>query len=232
MCSESGSKIIGADDMHYIRRDATVHTNTVSYLDNGTTGDVIDPALLLYVGGESIIPNTITQKDNTLFLGNYKLNRKDIGMVRCDDLAANAITTDLSTYYYKAEHSGAYYRWGNTLNAVSDTSTNNIAFPGGFKSGEKYRLGIQFQYINGKWSDPVYLDDCIQTEHPTSSISFLPVGSNGLVTTLDEYQVTTKPVFKMSVLPSSVTSRARRLGYVRVRPVVVFPNIAERLVVT
>lgn len=230
--SESGSKIIGGSDMHYVRSDSTVHTNTVSYLDNGTTGDVIDPTLLLYVGGESIIPNTMTQKDNTLFLGNYKLNRKDIGMVRCDDLDDDAITTDVSTYYYKSEHSGAYYRWGNTLNAVSNTSTNNIAFPGGFKSGEKYRLGIQFQYINGKWSDPVYLDDCIQTEHPTSATRFLPVGSNNLVTRDDEYQEVTKPVFKMSVLPQSVTLRARRLGYVRVRPVVVFPNIAERLVVT
>ena len=29
VCSESGSKIIGADDMHYVRRDSTIHTNAV-----------------------------------------------------------------------------------------------------------------------------------------------------------------------------------------------------------
>ena len=50
--------------------------DTTIVIDNGTTGNTIDPTELLYLGGEPIIPKTITYKDNTLFLGNITLKRK------------------------------------------------------------------------------------------------------------------------------------------------------------
>ena len=33
------------------------------------------PTMLFYIGGEKIIANAINQKDNTLFLGNLKIER-------------------------------------------------------------------------------------------------------------------------------------------------------------
>ena len=51
---------------------------SISYIDNGTTGSIIDPTELLYLGGESIIASTLTNKDNTLFLGNLSIIRKDV----------------------------------------------------------------------------------------------------------------------------------------------------------
>ncbi|MCF0115609.1 MAG: hypothetical protein HUJ56_09660, partial [Erysipelotrichaceae bacterium] len=44
--------------------------SSITFVDNGSFGDVVDPTVLLYVGGKDIIAGTICQKDNTLFLGN------------------------------------------------------------------------------------------------------------------------------------------------------------------
>lgn len=49
---------------------------TLTYTDNGTIGTSVDPTELLYVGGEEVVFGTMTQKDNTLFLGNADIKRK------------------------------------------------------------------------------------------------------------------------------------------------------------
>lgn len=75
------------------------------------------------------------------------------------------------------------YKWGNTLDAhdcivnetidddvttYSYTDTGKSTNVAGFKHGEHYRLGLQFQYKTGKWSQPVFIDDKINTtEHPS-----------------------------------------------------------------
>ena len=58
---------------------STGSTTTLTYVDNGTTGTSVDPTELLYVGGEDVVFGTITQKDNTLFLGNANIQRKLVG---------------------------------------------------------------------------------------------------------------------------------------------------------
>ena len=45
------------------------------YTDMGTTGEVIDPNLIYYIGGMSVVPSTMTQKDGTLFLGNLNISK-------------------------------------------------------------------------------------------------------------------------------------------------------------
>jgi hypothetical protein len=45
----------------------------VVFTDTNTTGETVDPNELLYLGKNfSVIPNTIEQKNNTMFLGNLK----------------------------------------------------------------------------------------------------------------------------------------------------------------
>ena len=56
--------------------DLAPNGNKVTYTDNGLSGDSIDPTILLYVGGEEAVFGTMTQKDNTLFLGNINVKRK------------------------------------------------------------------------------------------------------------------------------------------------------------
>ena len=58
----------GTATIYYTDRTAmTVYLYTkgkVSYTDNGTSGDIIDPTELLYVGGEEVVFGTVAQKDN------------------------------------------------------------------------------------------------------------------------------------------------------------------------
>lgn len=46
---------------------------SVAYVDTGTAGEIIDPTLLLYIGGKEIVASSMCSKDGTLFLGNIEL---------------------------------------------------------------------------------------------------------------------------------------------------------------
>lgn len=125
--------------------------DAVVYCDTGDVGRTIDPTQLLYIGGKAIIPNTITHKDNTLFLGNYELqsgrDTKDIKEIIGD--------WELDDYQIPTNHgpvitNDVYYSYEPGL------SYSNSA---GFKCGEVYRYGIQVQYENGEWSEPIFLGD-------------------------------------------------------------------------
>ena len=53
-------------------------SESISFIDNGSYGSVISTDFLLYVGGEELIPQCMSQKNNTLFLGNIKLIGNDV----------------------------------------------------------------------------------------------------------------------------------------------------------
>ena len=180
-------------------------------IDNNTTGEVVDPTLLLYIGGEEIIANTITQKDNTLFLGNYSILRPSIDTTIKNKLRKLSIRSN--TRRVVLPTSSDYL---NTL----DSRNNNITFitesPLGFKGGETYRLGVQFQHISGKWSEPCFINDKVITEYP----SLEGVGG-GRWKTLD--------------IPSAECAITAELGeelilkdYIRARAVMVYPSYQDR----
>lgn len=52
--------------------------SSITYIDNGTIGETIDPTELLYKGGEEVVVKTLEQKDETLFLGNITVKRPPI----------------------------------------------------------------------------------------------------------------------------------------------------------
>jgi hypothetical protein len=47
-------------------------SGNLSFIDNGVYGSIVSSDLLLYVGGEEVIPGCMSQKNNTLFLGNIQ----------------------------------------------------------------------------------------------------------------------------------------------------------------
>lgn len=51
---------------------------TITYTDTGNGGSSIDPYSLFYFGGKEITALTMSEKDNTLFLGNLQLVNSDI----------------------------------------------------------------------------------------------------------------------------------------------------------
>lgn len=111
-------------------------------LDDGSTGDVIDPSSLLYVGGETITASTIASKDGTLFLGNVSISRPSISSSVKKSIKGLTITCDTRSVTYPSTMYGAYYKWGNTLNACHNWTKKLCTNIAGFKWREHYRLGV------------------------------------------------------------------------------------------
>jgi len=207
----------------------------IRFVDNGAIGDDIDPQELLYIGGESITAETIEQKDGTLFLGNIKVSRPQVPDTIKRQLSEQAAGPDSSDDWSDCRY--AYipivlnsdnYKWGNSLNAKMSLagmydkygkyidSCANVS-TAGFKVREHYRLGVQFQYKTGKWSEPIFLADKTESNMPG-------ISENGNCFTL------TIPTFSATLDAESCEALVKA-GYVRARGMVTLPSMQDRLVV-
>lgn len=123
----------------------------ISFIDNGSIGDIIDPIELLYLGGNTICPNTFEQKDGTLFIGNYTINNNDISEETAIKIR-NLLSSKLG-FKYKA--TSIFYKGKNDYyNYEGQLGESDVA---GFKYMEWYGVAIQFQNKNGRFSSPIYL---------------------------------------------------------------------------
>lgn len=182
----------------------------ILYTDNGTSGDFIDPTELLYVGGEEVIFGTMTQKDNTLFLGDITLKRKLIdATVRkyFNNKKPTFISYEYSTKSLDSPLPTGYYPYNNQLKLSSSQFKT-------FKYLETYRLGVQFQHYTGKWSEPIWINDIRNTSHINAS--YIGQGKIYLPTATFEINDTT------------IMEKLVSQGYIRVRPVVVYPSLTDR----
>ena len=123
----------------------------ISFIDNGSIGDIIDPTELLYLGGNTICPNTFEQKDGTLFIGNYTINNNDISEETAIKIR-NLLDSKLG-FKYRAT-SISYKGKNDYYNYEGQLGESDIA---GFKYMEWYGVAIQFQNKNGRFSSPIYL---------------------------------------------------------------------------
>ena len=177
---------------------------SISYIDNGTLGETIDPTQLLYIGGEDIIAGTITQKDNTLFLGNITLNKLSIPRDIKDNIEKTTVSPQRRALNIDIDKELFY--------ATDSTIVNKDSY---YKAGEHYRVGIQFQHKSGKWSEPVYITDY------TIGLNQRPSVSDG------QFSV---PSISYSVDKNTSSSLAS-LGFKKMRGLVVFPEEHERKVI-
>ena len=175
-------------------------TTTITFIDTGTTGSSVDPTELLYVGGEDVIFGTIAQKDNTLFLGNFTLQRPTINQSIKDQVKQGQITYSNMGRGNSVKNIG-YYPYRNSLYLGSVIKS--------FKYLEWYRFGVQFQYKTGKWSEPIWVNDAYNTTKPNYNGS--------LTTVVARYNI-----------PQPVVEEAVSLGFIRARGVVVFPSLSDR----
>lgn len=185
----------------------------VSYTDTGTSGDIIDPTQLLYVGGEEVVFGTMSQKDNVLFLGDITLKRKVINNTIKNALAKGTIrfaqsSVDSIAKYLIPPKSTGYYPYDNQLKYDSYKIKT-------FKYLEVYRFGVQFQHVSGKWSEPVWINDTMVTQH---------VNCSYVDDTINIYLPTAAFTLKNTKVINDLISQ----GYVRVRPVIVYPTLNDR----
>ena len=184
---------------------STRSTTTITYVDNGTTGTSVDPTELLYVGGEDVVFGTMTQKDNTLFLGNANIQRKLVGTDIINKIKGGYVNFG-PKYVGNYTQTSGFYPYKNSLYLGSKIKS--------FKYLEWYRFGVQFQHKSGKWSEPVWINDSYNSQYKPSLTS----GSLSLIQA--QYS-----------LPADVIQLAINQGFTRVRGVVVYPSLTDREVV-
>lgn len=93
----------------------------------------------------------------------------------------------------------------------------------GFKYKEYYRLGIQFQYKTGKWSEPCWIGDAIQTQRPKMD---------------EQTGVAEIPIFKYALNEGSLSDKQKpgilstlyKAGYRKARAVFMTPSITDRTI--
>lgn len=165
----------------YEKDEATgLITGPITVIDTGVSQGSIDAASLLYIGGREIIAGTITQKDNTMFLGDIELNyqivdselselfanhRNEVGgrtnglsfvYSNSDSLAAGVDRNDYNLPYYTYF---GYYPYESQLNYPSDRIKT-------FKGGNKYRIGIQFKTSTGASTQVYWIGDITNSLYP------------------------------------------------------------------
>lgn len=182
-------------------------SGVISFTDTGDIGYSVDSNEILYAGGQEVIPKTFAQKDNTLFMGNYKEKNALI----TDKSLFSSIRTDTHLgFKYKDSISkgslGSLYMYDNQLKHNSYDITT-------FKGGEVYRFGLVFQDSRGQWSGVVPLYDYRNTLYPNDKEDKVNL------------------VKAVATIPSSLSKRLYNLGYRRVQGVVVYPSEANRRVV-
>lgn len=192
--------------------DYIKHTS-YSYIDTGLTGENVDPAKMLYLGGEAIVAGTMCEKDNTLFLGDIEIQRPSIPQEVKDTikgLTCNNVIRVEQLPHSDQEFSHMRYNYVNTLCVHS----------AGFKMHDWYRLGVQFQHITGKWSEPVWINDCeiINSPYLTNNFSLMIPSLTA--------------VLQGTAGGQSIFEILYNKGYRKARPVVVFPSTEDRAVVT
>lgn len=182
-------------------------SDTIKYTDSNTSGDSVDPTELLYIGGEEVVFGTMTQKDNTLFLGDIETKRKTLDSTIRNYFRGKNITFSSHNKSISSPEPKGYYPYSNQL------KMNSYQFKT-FKYLEYYRFGIQAQHYTGKWSEPIWINDVRNTVHIDTT--FYSSNNIGL------------PVAEFTLDDSTIINRLLDNGYVRVRPVVVYPTINDR----
>lgn len=188
---------------------------SLTFIDTGLSGEIVDPTELLYVGGEYIKAKTMEQKDGTLFLGNITVERACIDDSIKTTLKSSTINSDLESRNY-AKASTSPFVYLNTL----DSSREDWKGAACFKGGEYYRLAVQFQHKNGKWSEPCWIGDAQCTKYPSLSEEANHTG----------YGVLKVPIFTCKIDQTTLSDLYVK-GYRKIRPLMKQPGNNDRTIV-
>ena len=191
-------------------QDKDVTVNNVTIIDNGTYKETIDPTLLLYIGGREIYARCITQKDNTLFLGNISLPSSDYDFISL--LSGNI------TYSKSVESKQSIPKKINQNQYYYKIQNLDGPYSGIFKCNQKYRIGIQGQYKNGTWTPPVHLFDAVVSENYPKIIINYTEGTYTVNTDNSDFHVN---------LPCKL-KELLDIGIKKLRTVIVYPKFTDK----
>lgn len=186
-------------------------TSSLHYTDRGEAGIAVPYTDLLYKNTNTIIPQTFTKKDNTLFLGNISLagNGIEIPETLVNYLKQNIqIVEDYKILKIGLDKlEGSVYNYKSQLKYSSQEITT-------FKSGETYRFGIQCQDKLGQWTTPIHLEDKTLYNRPLQSKHDLSLSMPKIILTAETLR------------------KLKNAGFIAVRPLVVFPENTKRSIIS
>lgn len=207
----------------------------ITYLDSGTTGSTVDQKEMLYIGGKEITAFTMADKDNTLFLGN--LEQKNTLMNHLQDYFDNLRASGKEPKITFSNEGGgkalvldhAYGMYGHSQELVYNQWRITS-----FKGGETYRFGFQLQKKTGEWMEPIFINDAENPLYPKSLMNNALFNSNiADLVNLVYAQATIDFTAKDSDDPDAKDFKSSIDDYTqfkRIRPVIVFPTMADRTV--
>ena len=200
--------------------NSSTHDYSGSYIDNGTMGSVVDPYVLLYVGGKEIKALTMTEKDNTLFLGNFE--EKNLYVEDIQDFFDSIRDPQSPLIEYNRNkpsksvpipQSYELYKYDIQLGKSQEAITT-------FKGGETYRFGIQLQRKTGEWTYPIFIEDVTNTLYPSVS------GTNTMLV-----QATAQlPTGDLQAYLEGLSKGSLLNEFSMVRPVIVYPTVNDRTI--
>lgn len=113
---------------------------TITYTDTGNGGSSIDPYSLFYFGGKEITALTMSEKDNTLFLGNLQLVNSDITPIQ-DYFDNSRINTQFVNFY-------CGLTTDTRICSVSPTDWEDVTYPGtGYYEYELKNTSIAYMVL-------------------------------------------------------------------------------------
>lgn len=192
----------------------TEETSDLTVVDTGNIGHNIDPQVILLLGCDEFVPQTMAVKDNTVFFGNIEAKNYQ----HIPDNIAKAFVGGIAIKNNSNQtqlHVNSYYSTNFQLNGLpsrpyngaiinprnKNGSDNEIK---GFMYNEEYMLGLQFLHKSGEWSEPIWCGDYIMNQAPECSGNY-------------QYTYYFYKFYNYNYFTNLV-----QLGYIAVRPLVVF----------
>lgn len=229
----------------------------IEYVDTNLTGEAIDPTSLFYKGGEPITAYTFDSKENTLFLGNYQLQRNYIPedvrtSLRNFAFTKNPLIGDNLERYLKISKSGAfkftngtdiwgdnysdfvhidieeeYTNYGDNRDKFVTTNVNTLTYVSDVADKTYFKNGNYYRIG-------------IQFQHYTGKWSEVIWLGDYLCTDMykdlnqdfvgDLHSLYTLVLgyLKLTNVVKGPIQKLVDLGYRMVRPVIIYPNISEK----
>src|SRR5574344_2118189 len=202
---------------------------TLNYIDTGVTGSQVNETDLLALYQTPFSAQTFTEKTNTLILGNVAFLKDN----KFNDIVWNKYVVDTEVTDVYITDAGFAVDNDSTATPVKkhivNPVDNNNVRPYTFhldksswevttyKYLEYYRFGIQLMDSYGTWSVPIWIGDFQNLKHPTNEHFY------------NKNNATYLPYFKATLTGTAITEFINQYKAVAVRPVVVFPQINDRI---
>lgn len=195
----------------YIVFEGKTTSESVIVIDNNSHLTAIDSSRLLYLGSQHVIADTLTHKDQTLFLGGFGSVDRDYDDVE-KAIRRSMINEGWESLYVKFDYDSneipnevgdGNYSYNSQLVKSSSEITS-------FKGGEKYRFGIVFHKKDGTLTDAFWIGDKVNHLYPKMTDAGI------------------RRIIAKCTLPPEVVQIAKKKGYMTAQLMIAEATYADR----